>query len=662
MAEPGGRAVERKLTLPVIASGPMIGVKPLFSGRSLGEGENATFDGVFAAPAGTSLARSGLRYELLKVDTKYQWYRRDGVWNFEPVKTTKRVADGQIDVAADRPARISLPVQWGRYRLEVSTGDRSGPLTSVGFDAGWYAEASADTPDLLEIALDKPEYVPGENMTVAVTARTAGKITLNVIGDRLVSTVTQDVAAGTARLPVPVGNDWGSGAYVVATLRRPLDSQAERMPGRAIGVQWFSINRKARTLAIDMSLPTLLRPNSALRIPMKVGGLNPGEEARIVVAAVDVGILNLTGYKPPAPDDYYLGQRRLTADIRDLYGQLIDGMQGARGQIKTGGDAGAVELQGSPPTQKPLALYSGIVTVGADGTAEVVFDIPDFAGTARVMAVAWSKDKVGRAAGDVTIRDPVVLTATLPRFLLHGDRGAMHLDLDNVAGQAGDYRVEVRSEGINVVGSAAPKTLRLNAKQRNATTVPLSAPAAGNAAVTVRVSGPGGFALERNYALPVRPATQILARRTVKPLAKGESLTLSNDLLADLVPGSASVALSVGVSNALDAAALLAALDRYPFGCSEQITSRALPLLYVNDLASSAHLALDTAVDERIRDSIDRLLARQGSNGSFGLWSTGERRVLRACRTIRALPVQAGAMRIAIAGALAAVGHFRKIP
>src|SRR5262249_22649924 len=196
MAEPGGRAVECKLTLPVIASGPMIGIKPLFSGRSLGEGESATFDVVFASPDGISLARKGLRYELLKVETKYQWYRRDGVWDFEPVKTTKRVVDGQIDVAADRPARISVPVQWGRYRLEVSTD--GGELTSVGFDAGWYAEASADTPDLLEIALDKPEYVPGESMTVAVTARTAGKVTLNVIGDRLVSTVTQDVTAGTA--------------------------------------------------------------------------------------------------------------------------------------------------------------------------------------------------------------------------------------------------------------------------------------------------------------------------------------------------------------------------------------------------------------------------------------------------------------------------------
>ena len=622
MAEPGGRAVERKLTLPVIPGGPMIGIKPLFSGRSLGEGENATFDVVLASPDGTSLAGNGLRYELLKVETKYQWYRRDGAWDFEPTKSTKRVADGQIDVAPDKPARVSVPVQWGRYRLEVSTADRNGPATSIDFDAGWYAEASADTPDLLEIALDKPEYAAGENMTVAVTARTAGKVTLHVIGDRLASTVTQDVTAGTARLRLRVGNDWGSGAYVVATLRRPLDARAERMPGRAIGVQWFSINRKARTLALDMPLPTLLRPNSALRIPVKVGGLAPGEDARIVVAAVDVGILNLTNYKPPAPDDYYLGQRRLTADIRDLYGQLIDGMQGTRGQIRTGGDA-AAELQGSPPTQKPLALYSGIVTVKPDGTAEVVFDIPDFAGTARVMAVAWSKDRVGRAVGDVIIRDPVVLTATLPRFLLNGDRGTMHLDLDNVAGQAGDYRLEMKSEGVNVIGNAAPQTLKLNAKQRSAVTVPLSAAAAGSAAVTVRVSGPGGFALERSYALTVRPATQILARRTVKPLAKGESLVLSNDLFADLVPGSGSVALSVGVSTALDAAALLAALDRYPFGCSEQIASRALPLLYVNDLATSAQLALDTSVDQRIRESIERLLARQGSNGSFGLWSAG---------------------------------------
>ena len=131
------------------------------------------------------------------------------------------------------------------------------------------------------------------------------------------------------------------------------------MPGRAIGLKWFGIDKKTRTLQVALSPPRLGAARHQLKIPVKLGGLNPGEDAKIVVAAVDVGILNLTNYKPPAPDDYYLGQRRLTSEIRDLYGQLIDGMQGTRGQIRTGGDSAGAELQGSPPTQKPLALYSG---------------------------------------------------------------------------------------------------------------------------------------------------------------------------------------------------------------------------------------------------------------------------------------------------------------
>ena len=151
----------------------------------------------------------------------------------------------------------------------------------------------------------------------------------------------------------------------------------------------------------------------------------------------------------------------------------------------------------------------------------------------------------------------------------------------------------------------------------------LNAQGAGPGTVKVRVSGPGNFALERTYAMNVKPATQLLTRRTVRTIARNESLTVSNDMFADLVPGTGAVAVSVGASTALDAAALLKALDRYPFGCSEQITSRAMPLLYVNELASAAHLALDNAVDQRIRDSIERVLARQSSNGSFGLWGIG---------------------------------------
>ena len=121
----------------------------------------------------------------------------------------------------------------------------------------------------------------------------------------------------------------------------------------------------------------------------------------------------------------------------------------------------------------------------------------------------------------------------------------------------------------------------------------------------------------------MRAPAQILARRTIKPLAKGESVTVSSDMFADLVPGTGAVSVSVGSLAAFDAASLLAALDRYPFRCSEQITSRALPLLYVSDLAKDAQIALDPATDQQIRDAIEALLTRQDSNGSFGLWSVG---------------------------------------
>ena len=104
-------------------------------------------------------------------------------------------------------------------------------------------------------------------------------------------------------------------------------------------------------------------------------------------------------------------------------------------------------LDGIPPTQEPLARYSGVVKVGADGVANIEFDIPAFNGTVRVMAVAWTKDRVGSASADVIVRDPVVLAGTLPRFLSVGDRSRFFMQLDNVEGKPGDYTLDLDVSG-----------------------------------------------------------------------------------------------------------------------------------------------------------------------------------------------------------------------
>lgn len=97
--------------------------------------------------------------------------------------------------------------------------------------------------------------------------------------------------------------------------------------------------------------------------------------------------------------------------------------------MRTGGDGGQVALQGSPPKEKLVAFFAGPVELDAQGKATISFDIPQFNGTARIMAVAWTKTGIGHAVSDVIIRDPVVVTASAPKFLSPSDISQLRLTL-----------------------------------------------------------------------------------------------------------------------------------------------------------------------------------------------------------------------------------------
>ncbi|HSI40327.1 MAG TPA: alpha-2-macroglobulin [Xanthobacteraceae bacterium] len=619
LAEGGGRAITRTLAFPVATAVPGIGVRPLFRGNDLAQGSEAAFDVVMVDAAGRRIAAKDVKWELFRVESRYQWYRTDGAWNYEPVKSTRKVADGRLDIGNEAPARIAAPVAWGRYRLEVSAGGRS---TAIAFAAGWGGDATAETPDRLEVALDKAEYKPGDTLTVNLASRFSGSATVMVVGDGVLASQTLTVAPGDTKATFQVAQTWGPGAYALAFLHRPLDVAAGRNPGRAIGLAWFGVDHAARSLNVALEPPAKIRPETTLAVPVTLAGLSAGEEAYVTLALVDVGILNLTGFDAPDPDDYYLGQRVLSTQVRDLYGQLIDGMQGTRGRLRSGGDSADEGKQGEPPTQPPLALFSGLVKVGADGKALVEFAVPAFDGTGRLMAVAWSAGRIGHAQADILIRDPVVATATLPRFLASGDRSTLRFDLNNVEGEPGDYTVDVVAEGpVGLTGTATRLALPKGATQ--SLVLPLQGTGIGDARISLRIGGPGGLSIRRDYALRVRPAYPSIARRTVRPLKPGESVTLGADLFADLVPGTGKVAVSASPDPSINVPGLLMALDRYPYSCSEQLTSRALPMLYLSELAAASQVNLTHPPADQIRESIERVVARQGSDGSFGLWSAG---------------------------------------
>lgn len=611
-----GRPVERSVTRPLAPDGLRLGVRPEFDGHAA-ENANAGFEIIAVGPDGSRAAAAEVGWTLSRIDRTWTWYELDGDWRYEPITKRERVANGVVALSPDDRTRIEAPVAWGEYELKLVTLSGEVTATSLKFDAGWYAGgAGTDTPDVLEVGLDKPAYRIGETARLRLKPRHPGKALIAVVDNRLIEMRTVDVE-GETTVDLPVTADWGPGAYVTATLIRP--AAADRNPSRALGLAWASVDPAERRLDVAFTTPDEVAPRGPLPAAVRIGDLPAGETAYVTLAAVDLGILNLTGFETPSPDGHYFGQRALGADIRDLYGRLIDGHLGVAGRLRSGGDEEANRLKAAPPVEELVAYFSDVVEVGADGTAEARFDLPDFNGTVRLMAVAWTRSAVGHAEKDILVRDPIVVSAATPRFLAPGDRSRLMLELAHASGPAGEVSVTVTGDG-RIETPAGPRTATLGEGEIRRIELPLTAAEIGDARIAVATTTPDGRQLSKALTIPVRLNDPEIARRTRLILGAGETVTLDAATFAGLRTGGARATLTAGPLARFDAAGLLVSLDRYPYGCTEQTTSGALPLLYLSEVSGALGIAAAADIDDRVAGAIARILRNQSASGAFGLW------------------------------------------
>ena len=618
LADGSARPVERQISAPVLPRTPVIGIRPLFE-DVVGEGTEASFDIIALSPDLTPEPMQ-VRWTLNRVVTRYQWYQLYGDWNWEPTTHRTPVASGEGAIT-DQPISVSHPVDWGRYELVVERVGGDYIAAAADFYAGWYAPADASsTPDRLEMSLDQPDYSIGDTAILRVVPRAAGTALVTVMSNRVISRQVVEVPAGPSRIPIPVTEDWGTGAYVSATVIRPMDLEAGQNPARSLGIAHAKIAPGAKALNVAIDVPDVSRPRQTQTAQVTVIGTG-GETAWLTLAAVDVGILNLTGFESPDPQGHYFGQRRLGVELRDVYGRLIDGMNGAMGLVRSGGDAETgARMQSPPPTQDLMASFSGPVQFDQNGEATVAIDLPAFNGTVRFMAVAWTNTAVGQAERDMFVRDPVVVTASVPRFLAPGDSSRVRLEVIHADGPAGQMNLQVTGTGTDLSVGAGPGTFLLDAGAKAVFTVPVSANAAGDPEIHVALTTPAGEVLDQTLRLPVRNNDPEIASTQRFTLAAGGSFIFSNDVFDGLRPGTGKAILSAGPLARFDAPGLLSSLDRYPYGCTEQITSRALPLLYLSSVAKATGLGSGPDVQDRVDDAVARVLTRQASNGAFGLW------------------------------------------
>jgi uncharacterized protein YfaS (alpha-2-macroglobulin family) len=603
----------------------MIGIRPQFDGGEVAENIRAGFEVIAVDAEGKRIALDNLTYSWVREDTTYQWFQSSGEWRYQPSTRDRLISSGGTRVEAGASTRLEQALPYGSYRFTVSD-PKSGASSAFRYYSGWAASSAGDRPDRIPVAADKPSYAPGSVARVRIKPDGNGKALVVVAGDRVFSSRLIEAPASGATVDIPVSADWGAGAYVLVTTYRPLSDVKAREPVRSIGVAWLGVDNGPRTLTLTVGGAPKILPRQKVTIPVSISGLAAGEAAYVTLAAVDEGILQLTDFKSPDPVGYYFGKRRLGMLMRDDYGRLIRAEKGALGALQQGGDGfGGRSLAVVP--QKTVALFSGLVKVGAGGIANITLDVPDFNGSLRLMAVAWSAGKLGHSDRMLVVRDPVVADLVLPRFLAPGDSIAAALNMDNVEGGPGAYVATIQTSGPLSLASGSRTVVNQTLKRGQRTLVPVQLRGAGLgiAGITLDVRGPGGFHVSHGWPIQVRPAQLDVAREDEVPLAGHATYVADKNLISDLVGSTAEVSLSVSAAHGYNnVAGLLKWLDKYPYGCLEQTTSRAMPLLWFNDMADLVGYPKDQALRGRVQESIDSVLDMQNYAGNFGLWGPGE--------------------------------------
>jgi uncharacterized protein YfaS (alpha-2-macroglobulin family) len=618
--EHGGRGVAAMQRVPVHPYPYYVGVRR--QGESYAEpGREITFDYVAVAPDGSEVTPKDLRAELLREE----WHtilRRtsSGNYNYESTRETISTGVQVLHPESGHGQFTFTAPQFGEYSV-VLTDVSSGASTAVEFFAsGWgYSPWAIKHPGHLDLDLDKTEYAPGETAKVQVRAPFSGKLFLTVEREGVYDTYVQMLSGNTAVLEVPIRAEYRPNVYVTATLVRGARDLEPGAVGRAFGAVPLNVDRGSNRMPVSITVPAEARPLQPLSIDIAAA-----PNAVLTVAAVDEGILQLIAQATPDPFAHFY--RKLALGVRsfDIYSFLLPEVAPAQGKSPTGGGE-PLRLEKFVRTEgikrvKPVAFWSGVVHADTDGKATVSFDVPEFQGAVRVMAVAHLGRSFGSAEQMARIRTPLVLLPTVPRFLSFDETAQLPVTVRNDTGKEGAFAVSLRATGPVELPSGPEQSVTVPQGQERTVYFALkSGVNPGDVDLTFQASG-NGETVQATANLPLRPdlpphtITQVgrvtEARTTVPFDAAGFRLdTVQRELRLSPLP-------------LVQFSPQLRYLLHYPYGCIEQTTSTVFPLLYVGDLARQLDPKLfkNSTPEVMVQAGIQRLATMQLGSGGFGMW------------------------------------------
>ncbi len=634
--ESGGRPVSRRHDQLIWPTGGVIGIRPPFDKEQNPPTDSRlTFEIVMADADGRLLAAQGLEATLIREERQYFWeYSSDRGWYSEFTEQAYPVLNTTLDLAEGEHGKLELPVEWGRYRLEISD-PASGRRSSLRFTAGetWYHDwqqsqqsGQAARPDKVSLALDQAAYRPGDTAQLRIVPPHDGQgLVLVESSERPLWSASLPLRKAGSQIEIPIDPTWQRhDLYISVLALRPAATDQQLItPNRAIGLLHLPLERSERRLEVSIQSPDKVEPNRPLTVRLKAQGIDNSQPLHATLAAVDVGVLNITDFATPDPFAGLFQRRRFQVESRDVYGRLIELNRYPLARQRFGGDGMGGNAKMPRSEVKIISLFNGPVSLNAQGEAQIELKLPDFNGTLRLMAVAFGEDRFGSGEREIQVAAPVVTQLALPRFLASGDQSNLALDLHNTTDTEQSLSLQLQATAPLIL-NAEPERLLLAAGEKRTLRYPLQAgDRFGLAQIHLAVEGEQIEPFQRHWQLTVQPAWPAIRERRSLILEPGEHAPLPLPALSAFSPATVVARLSLDNSITLQIEDQVEALLRYPYGCLEQTTSSAWPWLHANE-QNLRRFGLDPEQlnkrQQSLEQAFERLQAQQRGSGGFGLW------------------------------------------
>ncbi|MEN8192551.1 MAG: MG2 domain-containing protein [Bacteroidota bacterium] len=477
---------------------------------------------------------------------------------------------------------------------------------------------SLDKTAELEIKLNKKDYKPGEEIEIYVKAPYKGAGLITIERDKIYASQWFKSQSNSFIKKIRLPRELEGNGYINVSFVRATDSKEIYMSPLSYGIAPFSVSKKNRMNSISIDIPDKARSGKVF--PIKYKTSQPG---RIAIFAVDEGILQVAGYNTPDPLEHFFKKRALEVKTSQLLDLILPEFKLFQLNSATGGGTGFDDISKNlnpfkRKQHKPVVYWSGLLN--SDGKERTLnYTVPDyFNGTLRVMAVVVSQDAIGTYEEKAIVKNPYIISPNVPMFAAPQDSFLVTVTVTNSVAGSG------KKSQVNLSVTSTPhlkvynKNRKLFIDEDGDTTLTFSVKAnnlPGSAELTFSATGKKETAKLKSY-LSVRPAVPYQTRITTGVLQNDDiEVETPRQLYKDYRVLNTSVSfLPLGLSKGL-----VTYLDRFPYGCSEQVVSQAFPYLYLNEVTGFG--IKPNKASEKVKYALKVLQARQNTDGKFGIWA-----------------------------------------